>query len=61
MATMELTLPNGRKFEEQVDATIAESFYSKEKCDIRIGACHMEGGSPIFHSSCEGKLGIALE
>ena len=55
MATIELTLPDGRKFEEQVDATIAESFYSKEKCDIRIGACHMEGDLKHYDIVFRGK------
>ena len=55
MATMELTLPDGRKFEEQVDAAIADSFYSKEKCDIRIGQCHMDGDLTHYNIVFKGK------
>lgn len=55
MVTMELTLPDGRKFEEQVDATIADSFYSKEKCDIRIGDCHMDGDLNHYNIVFKGK------
>ena len=56
MATMELTLPDGRNCEEQVDATIAESFYSKEKSDIRIGNCHMDGDLKHYNIVFKGKI-----
>ena len=55
MSTMELTLPDGRKFEEQVNATIAESAYSKEKCDITIGPCHMDGDLKHYNIVFRGK------
>lgn len=55
MATMELTLPDGRKFEEQVNATIEESYYSKEKCDIRIGECRMNGDLKHYSIVFQGK------
>ena len=37
MSTMELTLPDGTKFSEEVYAKISESHYSKEMCDVKIG------------------------
>ena len=43
IATMELTLPDGRKFSEEVYASIEESFYSKERCEVRIGDCRCSG------------------
>ena len=55
MSTIELTLPDGRKFEEQVNATIEESFYSKEKCDIRIGNCSMSGDLKQYNIVFRGK------
>ena len=44
-ATLELTLPDGTKYADQVSATLEESHYSAEQCDVRIGA-----------SSCRGDL-----
>ena len=55
MATMELTLPDGRKFEEQVNAPIEESYYSKEKCDIQIGDCYMDGDLKNYNIVFWGK------
>lgn len=55
MSTIELTLPDGRKFEEQVNATIEESFYNKDKCDVRIGDCHIEGDLKHYNIVFKGK------
>lgn len=55
ISTMELTLPNGKKFSEEVHASIAESFYNKEKCDIKIGDCHMDGDLKTYHIVFQGK------
>ena len=55
MSTMELTLPDGRKFEEQVNATIEESFYAKDQCNIKIGDCHMEGDLKHYNIVFRGK------
>ena len=43
IATMELTLPDGRKLSEEVYATVEESHYAKDRCDVRIGECHCSG------------------
>ena len=55
MSTMELTLPDGRKFSEEVHAAIDDSFYNKEKCDIKIGDCHMDGDLKRYHIVFKGK------
>jgi hypothetical protein len=52
---MELTLPDGRKFSEEVHAAIDNSFYNKEKCDIKIGDCHMDGDLKRYHIVFKGK------
>jgi len=60
MSTMELTLPDGRKFEEQVDATIEESSYSRTKCDVTIGDCHMDGDLKHYNIVFKGKTMSAV-
>ena len=54
-ATIELTLPDGTKYEEVVDAKIEDSFYSKDKCDIRIGNCTCSGDLKTYKVVFEGK------
>ena len=55
MSTMELTLPDGRKFSEEVHASLEESHYSKERCDVTIGDCHMEGDLKQYQIVFRGK------
>ena len=55
MSTMELTLPDGRKFSEEVHATLEQSHYSKERCDVTIGDCHMEGDLTKYQIVFKGK------
>ena len=55
ISTIELTLPDCRKFEEQVNATIEESFYAKDKCHVRIGDCHIEGDLKHYDIVFKGK------
>ena len=43
ISTMELTLPDGRKFSEEVYASIEDSYYAKNKCDVKIGECRCIG------------------
>lgn len=43
MSTVELTLPDGTKFSEEVYASIAESHYAKDRCDVKIGECRCQG------------------
>ncbi len=55
MATMELTLPDGTKYEEAVYASIEESYYAADRCDVRIGACHAAGDLKHYDIVFKGK------
>ena len=55
MATMELTLPDGRKLSEEVHATIEESYYKKEMCDVKIGDCRCKGDLRHYDAVFKGK------
>ena len=54
-ATLELTLPDGTKYEEVVDAKIENSYYSKDKCDIKIGDCTCSGDLKNYNVVFKGK------
>lgn len=55
IATMELTLPDGRKFSEEVYATIEESYYAKDRCDVKIGECYCRGDLKHYDAVFKGK------
>lgn len=55
IASMELTLPNGQKFEENVYATIEQSHYAKDKCDVKIGDCYCRGDLKHYDVVFQGK------
>ena len=55
ISTMELTLPDGRKFSEEVYATIEESHYAKDKCDVKIGECFCRGDLKHYDVVFKGK------
>lgn len=55
IATIELTLPDGRKFEEEVYATIEESHYANDRCDVKIGECHCQGDLKHYDVVFKGK------
>ena len=55
MSTMELTLPDGTKFSEEVHATLAESHYAKEQCDVRVGDCWCKGDLKHYDVVFKGK------
>ncbi len=55
MATAELTLPDGRKISEEVYATLAESHYAKEQCDVKIGDCYCKGDLRHYEAVFQGK------
>jgi len=42
-STIEITLPDGTKYSEEVNASIAESYYAKEACDVKVGNCYCKG------------------
>jgi len=54
-ATLELTLPDGRKISEEVYASAEESFYSKDKCEVRIGESRCEGDLHHYEVVFKGK------
>ncbi|MBQ3016964.1 MAG: hydroxyneurosporene dehydrogenase [Clostridia bacterium] len=55
ISTMELTLPDGRKFSEEVYATIEESHYAKDKCNVKIGECYCHGDLKHYDVVFRGK------
>jgi len=55
IASVELTLPDGRKLEEEVYASLKESFYSKESCNVRIGECTCVGDLHHYDVVFKGK------
>ena len=55
MATMELTLPDGTKYEEAVHASIEDSFYDEDRCNVRIGECHTSGDLHHYDIVFKGK------
>ena len=54
-ATMELTLPDGRKLSDEVTAKIEDSSYSKDMCDVRIGESFCRGDLKHYEVSFVGK------
>ena len=55
IATMELTLPDGRKFSEEVYATVEESHYAKDRCDVKIGDSYCRGDLKHYDVVFKGK------
>ncbi len=55
IASMELTLPDGTKYSEEVHAELKDSYYSKEKCDVRIGGCSFTGDLKHYDIKFVGK------
>ena len=55
IASMELTLPDGTKFSEEVFATVKESRYAKDKCDVKIGECWCQGDLKHYDVVFRGK------
>ena len=55
MSTIELTLPDGTKFSEEVYASVEESYYAKDRCDVRVGKCCCSGDLNHYDVVFEGK------
>lgn len=55
MSTIELTLPDGTKYSEEVYATLAESHYAKDKCDVKVGDCWCKGDLKHYDVVFKGK------
>lgn len=54
-AIIELNLPDGRKFTETVTATIEESYYATDKCDVKIGDSRFTGDLKHYDIVFNGK------
>lgn len=55
MSTIELTMPDGTKFSEEVYATAAESHYAKDRCDVKVGECSCSGDLRHYDVVFKGK------
>lgn len=55
MSTMELTFADGTSYSEEVHATIEESYYAKDTCDVRIGDCSIKGNLKNYDIVFKGK------
>ena len=55
MSTIELTLPDGTKYSEEVCASIEESHYAKDRCDVKIGECGCRGDLKHYDVVFRGK------
>ena len=55
IASAELTLPDGRKISEEVYASLADSHYAKEMCDVKIGECSCKGDLQHYDIIFKGK------
>ena len=55
MSTMELTFADGTSYSEEVKASIKDSYYSKETCDVKVGNCSIKGNLKHYDIIFEGK------
>lgn len=49
LVMIDITLPDGTKFEKQTEYGLDVSSYSKEKCDVKIGPHHVSGDLKTYH------------
>lgn len=54
-ATVELKLPDGTKYTENVFANIEECYYATDKCDVRIGESRVVGDLKHYDIKFKGK------
>ena len=54
-STIELTLPDGTKYSEEVYASIKDSYYGKDMCDVKIGECSCKGDLKHYDVVFKGK------
>ena len=55
ISTIELTLPDGTKLSEEVYASIKESHYATDRCDVKIGDCFCHGDLEHYEVVFKGK------
>jgi hypothetical protein len=54
-ATIEVTLPDGRKFSDQVCADIKDSLFATEHCDVRVGESRIVGDLKHYDITFKGE------
>ena len=54
-STIEITHPDGTKYSEEVYASIEDSHYSTDRCDVRIGECYTKGDLNHYDIVFKGK------
>ena len=54
-ATLEITLPDGTKLEDQVEASIEDSFYGTDHCEVRVGSSSIVGDLKHYDIVFRGK------
>ena len=54
-ATIEITLPDGTKLEDQVEASVEDSFYGKDRCEVRVGSSSIVGDLKHYDIVFRGK------
>lgn len=54
-ATIEYTLTDGTKYEDQVSCSIEESYFSKEQCDVKVGESRITGDLKHYSIVFKGK------
>lgn len=54
-ATIELTLPDGTKYVDEIFASLEDSYYSTEQCDVRIGDSSFKGDLKHYDIVFNGK------
>ncbi len=55
IVTAELTLPDGRAYFEQIEASLSESHYATDKCDVKIGESSIRGDLKHYDLVFKGK------
>ena len=55
IVTVDLTLPDGTSYSEQVEATLAESSYAADRCDVKIGDSRIWGDLKQYKIVFRGK------
>ena len=54
-ATIEVTLPDGTKYSDQVAASIEESHFSTARCDVKVGGSRIVGDLKHYDIVFDGK------
>ncbi|MBQ9163008.1 MAG: hydroxyneurosporene dehydrogenase [Clostridia bacterium] len=55
IVTAELTLPDGREYFEQIEASLRDSHYAKTQCDVKIGDSYICGDLEHYNLVFKGE------